>query len=32
VRISGQLVSTRVDLLHGDKLEIGAAGSVVEVL
>jgi hypothetical protein len=31
VRIAGQFVSTRVDLLHGDILEIGAEGARLEV-
>ncbi len=31
VRIAGQLASTRVDLLHGDTLEIGAARTRFEV-
>lgn len=31
VRIAGQFVSTRVDLLHGDILEIGVEGARLEV-
>jgi mRNA-degrading endonuclease toxin of MazEF toxin-antitoxin module len=31
IRIAGQLVSTRVDLLHGDVLEIGARGARLEI-
>ena len=31
VRIGGSFVSTRVDLLHGDRLELGEAGVRFEV-